>query len=246
MIISAHRADAVGVEEHVLGAAEADPFGAEAARRAGVGGGVGIGAHAHRADRVGPAHQRREIAGQLRLDRRHLAEHDLAGRAVDGDDVAGLDHGGARRHRARGVVDAQIARAGDAGPAHAARDDGGVAGHAAARSSGCPWRRACRGCPRGWSRSRTRITASPRAAASASSAENTTLPEAAPGEAGRPRARIVVFALGSSVGWSSWSSEAGSMRRIASSRSITPSSTISTAILSAAGAVRLPVRVCSM
>ena len=45
---------------------------------------------------------------------------------------------------------------------------------------------------------------------------NTTLPEAAPGEAGRPRASTVRWALGSSVGCSSWSSEAGSIRRIAS------------------------------
>ncbi len=44
---------------------------------------------------------------------------------------------------------------------------------------------------------RTRITASPRAANdSASSAENTILPEAAPGDAGNPRASTVVFADG--------------------------------------------------
>ncbi len=51
---------------------------------------------------------------------------------------------------------------------------------------------------------RTRITAVPLAAlASASSAENTTMPEAAPGDAGKPRARITRLAAGSSIGCSS-------------------------------------------
>ena len=94
---------------------------------------------------------------------------------------------------------------------------------------------------------RTRITFSPaRACFSASSAVNTTLPEAAPGEAGRPLAITLRSALGSSVGCSSWSSEAGTMRATASFLSIRPSRTMSTAILSAALAVRLPLRVCSM
>ena len=56
------------LEEHVLGAAQADAFGAEAAApsRASVGR-LGIGAHLHAAHGVGPFHQRRELAGQLRL-----------------------------------------------------------------------------------------------------------------------------------------------------------------------------------
>ena len=59
-------------------------------------------------------------------------EH-LAGAAVDGDDVA-LAEGRAHRHQRAGlVVDAQRAGAADAGLAHAARHDRGVAGHAAAR-----------------------------------------------------------------------------------------------------------------
>ena len=82
----AHRDDAVGLEEHVLGAAEADALGAEIARRAGIERRFGIGAHLHAADRIGPCHDGGEIAGKLRLDGRHLALHHLAGRAVDGDD----------------------------------------------------------------------------------------------------------------------------------------------------------------
>jgi hypothetical protein len=58
----AHGADAVLLEEHVLGAAEPDALGAELERDAGVVRGIGIGAHAERAHRVGPAHQRAELA----------------------------------------------------------------------------------------------------------------------------------------------------------------------------------------
>ncbi len=94
---------------------------------------------------------------------------------------------------------------------------------------------------------RTSTTAAPLAArASASSAVKTAMPEAAPGEAGKPRASTVFGALGSSVGCSSCSSDAGSIRCTASSRLMIPSEAMSTAMRSAAAAVRLPVRVCSI
>ena len=61
---------------------------------------------------------------------------------------------------------------------------------------------------------RTRITFSPPLArASASSAENTMRPDAAPGDAGRPLATTLRSAFGSRVGCSSWSSAWGSMRQ---------------------------------
>ena len=81
----AHGADAVLVEEHVLGAAQPDAFGAEFDRGAGVGRRVGIGAHFQLAHRIGPFHQRGEFAGQRRLLHRHAAGEHLAGRAVDGE-----------------------------------------------------------------------------------------------------------------------------------------------------------------
>ncbi len=57
---------------------------------------------------------------------------------------------------------------------------------------------------------RTRMTFSPAFAfSSASSAENTTRPTAAPGDAGRPRAITLRSAVGSRVGCSSWSREFG-------------------------------------
>ncbi len=88
----AHGEDAVGIEEHVLGAAEPDALGAEFARGAGIERGLGVGADLEPADLVGPFHQRAEIAGQFRLNRRHRARDHLAGRAVEGDPVAGLQN----------------------------------------------------------------------------------------------------------------------------------------------------------
>ena len=90
----AHRDDAVALEEHVLGAAEADALGAELARR------LGVAAACRRwrapscvADLVGPAHQGRELAGQLRLLHRDLAEQHLPVEPSMVIDVAGLERG---------------------------------------------------------------------------------------------------------------------------------------------------------
>ena len=117
----------------MLGAAEADALGAEGSRLAGVRGRVGVGAHLHPPDRVGPSHQGGEIAGHLGLNHRHGALHDLAGSAVDGEDVAPLQRDAARGHRLARIVDADRAGARDAGLAHAARDHRRMRRHAAAR-----------------------------------------------------------------------------------------------------------------
>ena len=127
----AHGADAGFLEEHVLGAAQTDALGAELDRGAGIVGRIAVDANAELADLVSPAHQRAELARQLRLDHRHAAGQHLAERTVDGDDVAGLEGARADAHGAAAVVDADGAAAGDAGLAHAARHHGGVRGHAA-------------------------------------------------------------------------------------------------------------------
>ena len=128
--------DAVLAEEHVLRAAEADALGAELAGLGRVLGSVGVGAHAEAAGVVAPGHQAREVVGQLGVGEGHGAEHDLAGGAVQGDDVAATDGEvaapGLDAEGAGGVVDLEIAAAGHAALAPAARDDGGVGGHAAA------------------------------------------------------------------------------------------------------------------
>ena len=94
---------------------------------------------------------------------------------------------------------------------------------------------------------RTRITFLPSALSFVASSElNTISPEAAPGDAGRPVAITFRSAFGSMVGCSNWSSEPGSIRATASSFVISFSLASSTAMRSAAFAVRLPFRVCSI
>ena len=57
----AHVRQAVLGEEHVLGAAQADAFGAERARLDGIARNVGIGANPHAAERLGPAHELQQL-----------------------------------------------------------------------------------------------------------------------------------------------------------------------------------------
>mmetsp|Transcript_26972 Transcript_26972/g.58960 ORF Transcript_26972/g.58960 Transcript_26972/m.58960 type:complete len:445 (+) Transcript_26972:1164-2498(+) len=84
--------------------------------------------------------------------------------------------------------------------------------------------------------------------ASACSAEKTAWPTAAPGEAGRPVPSTWGWYAASSANWgcSSWSRWPGSTMVMALLMSTRPSSTRSTAILTAAAPVRLPPRHCSM
>ena len=116
----------------MLGARQADAFGAELARGLGVERGFGVSAHAHAAHFVGPGHELGEVAGQARFDHGHGADEDLAGGAIERDGLAGADANAAGAEGLRAVVDGEAAGAGDAGAAHAAGDHGGVAGHAAA------------------------------------------------------------------------------------------------------------------
>ncbi|MNY08035.1 hypothetical protein D3C86_1408640 [compost metagenome] len=94
---------------------------------------------------------------------------------------------------------------------------------------------------------RTRMTFSPSfPRRSASSASKTTWPVAAPGLAGRPLASTSSEAEGSIRRCRSSLSLHASTRVTASSREMRPSSARSTAILTEAWAVRLPLRVWSM
>ena len=84
----AERGDTVGFEEHVLGAAEADALGAQLAGLLRVARGVGVGADTQAAVLVGPAHDAAEVAGNGGVNGRDDAVVDLAGGAVDGDEIA--------------------------------------------------------------------------------------------------------------------------------------------------------------
>ena len=97
----------------------------------------------------------------------HLAEVDLAGRAVDRDHVALADDDLAVARRGelpRVDVDVELLGAAHAGLAHAAGDDGGVARSCRRGWSGCP-RAAIMPCrSSGLVSRRTRMTSSPRSA----------------------------------------------------------------------------------
>ncbi len=88
----AHVLDAVFGKEHVLGAAQADAFGAEQASLLGVARNVGVGANPQPADRVDPAHELDQV-GIVGLCGQglELAFDDAAGGAVQRDPVALLE-----------------------------------------------------------------------------------------------------------------------------------------------------------
>jgi hypothetical protein len=218
----AHGGDPGVVEEHVLGAAQADALGAELAGGLGVQRGLGVGADLHAAHRVGPFHQGGEVAGQLGLDHLGRADQDLAGRAVDGDDLAGLELAAAHPEQGFLGEDRHVAGARDAGPAHAARHDGGVAGHAAPGGDD-----AARGVHavdvlgRGLFAHQDHGLAGGGGLFGGVAVED----DLAGGRAGRGRQALgdqSRWAVGSMVGCSSWSSEAGSTRPMASSRRSRP------------------------
>ena len=128
----AHMNDPLWIEEHVLGAAEADALAAEIAGGAGVERGLRVGPHLQGAEFVHPLHQLAEITGQLGLDLGNLALENLTAGTVQRDHVAFLENDTAGGQGLGGVVDAQLTGAGDARLSHAAGDDRRMAGHPAA------------------------------------------------------------------------------------------------------------------
>ena len=122
-------------EEHVLGAAQSDAFGAERARLDGIAWNIGIGANSQRAERLGPAHELQQLGIVGRgVKGVELALDHATGGAVERNPVARFEDLPFDPHLARLFIDVDVAGAGHAALAHAARDDGSVAGHAAARS----------------------------------------------------------------------------------------------------------------
>ena len=128
----AERGDTVGFEEHVLGAAEADALGAQLAGLLRVARGVGVGADTQAAVLVGPAHDAAKVAGNGGVNGRDDAVVDLAGGAVDGDEIAFVERLAAEGELLVRLVHGDVAAAGDAAGAHAAGNDRRVGGHAAA------------------------------------------------------------------------------------------------------------------
>ena len=141
------RIDAVLLEEHVLRTAQADALGAEGARGSRLVGLIRVGPYLEPTCPVRPGHQAFVPLVDLRVFGRHgVLQQDLQhfgwngrygpgddfpGRSVNGDIVPFGDHVVADAHLPRGVVDVQLAAAGDADLAHLAGDQRGVARHPA-------------------------------------------------------------------------------------------------------------------
>src|SRR5581483_7882608 len=85
-----HAVNAVALEEHMLGAAQPDAFGAEAARDFRILRRIGVSAHAEFAEFVDPLHQPAEAATDFRLDERNLTVDHAPGRTVERDEFAFL------------------------------------------------------------------------------------------------------------------------------------------------------------
>src|SRR5206468_863738 len=93
---------ALGLPEHVLRPRETDTLGAELARETALLGRIRVDPDTEGAALVGPREQLDELLllAEVRLDRRELAEEDLAGRSVDRDRVALAHHLVADAHEA--------------------------------------------------------------------------------------------------------------------------------------------------
>ena len=136
-----HLADggnAVGIKEHMLGAAQADALRAEVLGLAGVLGSVGVGADLEGAVLVGPVHDALKLAGDLGLGGVEALAVDVAGGAVQADPVALLEGAPAQGELLGCLVDDDVAAAGDTAGAHAAGHHSCMAGHAAADRKDAP------------------------------------------------------------------------------------------------------------
>ena len=227
--------------EHVLGAAEADALGAELARLGGVLGRVRVRAHAQPAELVGPVEDRAEVLVDRRRHEPDRADDDPAGAAVDRDHVADVEHVLADRHRPRAARRSRAPRSPrrTACPCRARRRPRARSCRRAPSARRGPGSgRGCRpaSSPSGRGSRRRPPCRAPRPCRRRARSRPTRRRATRSGPARRPRPD----ALGSIIGWSSWSSWPGSIRATASSREISPSPAISTAIRSAAVAVRLP------
>ena len=122
----------VSSKKHMLGAAQADALRAERAALLGVARGIRVRPDLELAVLVRPAHETAEVAGDGSRGGRNGLGIDVAGGAVDGNVVAFLDGQAGERELLVGIVDNDVAAAGDAAGAHAAGHNGRVGGHAAA------------------------------------------------------------------------------------------------------------------
>ena len=126
--------NAVFLEEHMLSAAKANAFSSESTSLDRIAWDISIGTHAQLTKRFSPTHELQQfgIVG-LRRQSTELALDYAAGGAIEGKPVALFEHLPLNVHLALLFVYVNIARASHAALTHAARDNSGVASHAATR-----------------------------------------------------------------------------------------------------------------
>ena len=131
-----HRLDdrqALGFEEHVLGAHQAEALGAVAAGAFGIPRVVGVSPHAQAADLIRPPENLAQVSvGYVRDHGGQRAEVNLAERPVQRDEIALLDDVVADLDLAGVEVDLHLGHANDGGLAELARHERRMAGSAAA------------------------------------------------------------------------------------------------------------------
>ena len=124
--------DTVCLEEHMLGTAQADAFGAEAESDFRVMRRIGIGADLQVADSICPAHQTGEIAGDGGIDGRDGFAVDVAGGTVEGDPVAFAVGAVLQGEALVLFIHLDLAAAGNTAGAHTTGNNRSVGSHAAA------------------------------------------------------------------------------------------------------------------
>ena len=124
---------ALGLKEHVLGAAEADALGAIRAGAAGIFGIVGIGPNLQARNLVRPGQEGHQFFLLFNLDGKEVefTQVNFAGGAIDGNPFAFFDHHIADFHRTVREVDADGGGADDTRHAELAGNNGRVGGGAA-------------------------------------------------------------------------------------------------------------------
>ena len=124
---------ALGLEEHMLGAGQADALGAKPPGAFSVARVIGVGPNTQGADLVGPAEQLDQVEIlDVRLLGRDLAGKNFAGRAVKRSPVAFFIHDAVDRRLALFDVHFHGGHADHSGDAKLARHQGGMAGAATA------------------------------------------------------------------------------------------------------------------
>ena len=118
----------LGIEEHVLGPAEAYPFGAQLDGLTGIVGRVGVGPDPEAADLVGPLEKGLKLLAGFGFDQLETADEDFAGGSVQSEGIALLDDLLSHLETPLLIIHIHLLATDDAALPPTPGDDGGVGG----------------------------------------------------------------------------------------------------------------------